>query len=57
VVELVRGIPIPTLDESTWTNEELIKIGNAGELRISALRKEATLRDSQPCAALNQLLV
>ena len=57
MVELVRGIPIPTLNESTWTNEELIKIGNAGELRISALRKEATLRDSQPCAALNQLLV
>ncbi len=33
-----------TLDKTTWTNEELTKIGNAEELQISTLRKDGTLR-------------
>ncbi len=29
---------------TTWTNDELKKIGNAEELRIASLRKDGTLR-------------
>jgi hypothetical protein len=34
-----RGIPM-----TTWTNDELNKIGNAEELRITSLRTDGTLR-------------
>jgi hypothetical protein len=30
---------------TTWTNEELDKIGNAEELRIASLRSDGTLRE------------